>query len=62
MNLHDAVWVAVVALVVLCEVLGLLFERWPTLGDVVSWLMRPVVGRWVVLLAWSWLGWHALVR
>jgi hypothetical protein len=36
--------------------------RFPTLGDVMSFLMRSRVGRWLVLIGWVWLGWHLFVR
>jgi hypothetical protein len=46
-----------------CEVIGAIGpRRFPTLGDVIDWIMRARVGRLGVLLAWLWLGWHLFVR
>ncbi len=56
-------WVVLGLAAVAAEVIGLLSdERFPTLGDVLSFLMRPRVGRWLVLVGWVWLGWHLFVR
>ncbi len=34
----------------------------PTIGQCFGYLMRPRIGRILVLLAWWWLGWHLLAR
>ena len=57
-----AVWGALMSAALLCEVVGLLAPGWPTIGDFVRLVMRPRIGRWIVLIGWMWLGWHTLVR
>ena len=34
----------------------------PTMGQWLGYLMRPRIGRVLVLLAWWWLGWHYFAR
>jgi hypothetical protein len=34
----------------------------PTIGQWLGYLMRPRLGRALVLLAWWWLGWHYFAR
>jgi hypothetical protein len=36
--------------------------RWPAIGDVFSVLTSTGKGRFAVMLAWWWLGWHFFVR
>lgn len=36
--------------------------RIPTLGEWLGYLMRPKIGRALVLLGWLWLGWHYFAR
>ena len=56
-------WVVLGLAMLVAEVVGLLSGgRFPTLGDVLSFLMRSRVGRWFVLIGWAWLGWHLFVR
>jgi hypothetical protein len=56
-------WIALGLATLTAEVVGLLSNgRLPTLGDVLSFLMRSRVGRWFVLIGWVWLGWHLFVR
>ena len=56
-------WVILGLAALAAEVVGLLSGgRFPTLGDVLSFLMRSRVGRWFVLIGWVWLGWHLFVR
>jgi hypothetical protein len=58
-----AVWAALAAAVIAVEVVALVADdRFPTLGDLLDLLLRPRLGRWVILLGWLWLGWHLLVR
>jgi hypothetical protein len=33
-----------------------------TVGGVLSFVMRTLVGRWLLLLGWWWLGWHLFAR
>jgi hypothetical protein len=55
-------WIAIAAAVLAAELLGLLTASFPTLGDVLEFLMRSRAGRWTILLGWAWLGWHLFVR
>jgi hypothetical protein len=56
-------WVILGLAALVAEVVGLMSGgRFPTLGDVLSFLMRPRAGRWFVLIGWVWLGWHLFVR
>jgi hypothetical protein len=56
-------WVVLGLVTLVAEVVGLLSGgRFPTLGDVLSFLMRSRAGRWLVLIGWVWLGWHLFVR
>lgn len=34
----------------------------PTLGEAVATVNRTRTGRWLVLAAWIWAGWHFFVR
>ena len=34
----------------------------PTMGQWLGYLMRPRIGRALVLLVWWWLGWHYFAR
>jgi Family of unknown function (DUF6186) len=36
--------------------------RIPTLGEWLGYLMRPKIGRALILLGWLWLGWHYFAR
>jgi len=57
-------WVVIVGLALAWEGLGLAFSRegWPSVSDLLRTVSRPVVGRWIVLGLWLWLGWHLFVR
>ena len=37
-------------------------SRIPTVGEWLVYLMRPRVGRALILLGWWWLGWHYFAR
>jgi Family of unknown function (DUF6186) len=37
-------------------------SRIPTVGQWLGYLMRPRIGRVLVLLGWWWLGWHYFAR
>jgi hypothetical protein len=37
-------------------------SRIPTLGEWLGYVMRPRVGRALILLGWLWLGWHYFAR
>jgi hypothetical protein len=56
-------WVVLGLATLAAELAGLLSDgRFPTLGDVLRFLMRSRAGRWFVLVGWAWLGWHLFVR
>jgi hypothetical protein len=44
------------------EAAGRWRRRSPTLGASLSWVARRRPGRWLLLAAWLWLGWHTFVR
>jgi uncharacterized protein DUF6186 len=53
----------VAAAICLLEVLGRRpGSRIPTIGEWLGYLMRPKIGRVLVLLGWWWLGWHYFAR
>jgi hypothetical protein len=37
-------------------------SRIPTVGQWLGYLMRPKIGRVLVLAGWWWLGWHYFAR
>jgi hypothetical protein len=37
-------------------------SRIPTVGQWLGYLMRPRIGRVLILLGWWWLGWHYFAR
>ena len=37
-------------------------SRIPTAGEWLGYLMRPRIGRVLILLGWWWLGWHYFAR
>ncbi len=37
-------------------------SRIPTVGQWLGYLMRPRIGRALILLGWWWLGWHYFAR
>jgi hypothetical protein len=37
-------------------------SRVPTAGEWLGYLMRPRLGRVLILLGWWWLGWHYFAR
>ena len=57
------VWAVLAASALAAETVALVVtDRFPTAGDVLSFLMRSRFGRWFLLLGWFWLGWHLFVR
>jgi hypothetical protein len=54
--------VAVVAMVVLEILARRPGSRIPTVGEWLGYLMRPKLGRVLVLVGWWWLGWHYFAR
>ncbi len=56
-------FVLVIAAILTLEVLGRRpGSRIPTIGEWLGYLMRPKIGRVLVLLGWWWLGWHYFAR
>jgi hypothetical protein len=54
---------AVIAGIVILEIIARRpGTRIPTLGEWLGYLMRPKIGRALVLLGWLWLGWHYFAR
>jgi hypothetical protein len=44
------------------QVVGLVSRRTPTLGQTLLRFTRVSAGRYALLAAWLWTGWHAFVR
>jgi hypothetical protein len=58
-----AVWAALAAALVACEVLARVSGgRFSLAAELARRATAPVLGRTVVILAWMWLGWHAFAR
>jgi hypothetical protein len=57
-------WAVLLGLCFAWEGLGLVFGRqhWPSISDLLRTMSRPVIGRWILLALWLWLGWHLFVR
>jgi len=56
-------FVLVIAAILTLEVLARRpGSRIPTIGEWLGYLMRPKIGRVLVLLGWWWLGWHYFAR
>ena len=52
-----------IAAMITLEVLGRRpGSRIPAAGEWLGYLMRPRIGRVLVLLGWWWLGWHYFAR
>jgi hypothetical protein len=57
------VWGVLGLLVVACQVTAAISgRRLPGLGSLVVTAMSNLPGRYILLLAWMWLGWHAFAR
>jgi cation transport ATPase len=56
------VWVVLVALLVVWQVRTATTPSLPSFGALVRLARRHWISRWVLLLAWVWLGWHVFVR
>jgi len=57
------VWGALGATVVLGQVLAVVSKgRLPGLGALVGWVTKSRAGRYLLVVAWMWLGWHAFAR
>ncbi len=44
------------------ELAARLTGKLPTLGEAVATVNRNLTGRWLLLAAWIWAGWHFFVR
>lgn len=57
-------WAVLLGLFLAWEGLGLMYGRqnWPSMSDLLRTVSRPVVGRWILLALWLWVGWHLFVR
>jgi hypothetical protein len=57
-------WAILLGLCLAWEGLGLIYghDHWPSMSDMLRTVSRPVVGRWILLALWIWLGWHLFVR
>ncbi len=44
------------------ELAARLTGRLPLLGEAVAAVNRTMTGRWLLLAAWIWAGWHFFVR
>ena len=54
---------AVIAVaLVACQLTALVSRRIPSLGQAVSLVVSRRAGRWLLLSAWLWAGWHLFVR
>lgn len=57
------VWAVLGTGVVACELVAVLSRgRIPGLGTVVGRVAASRAGRYLLVLAWMWLGWHAFAR
>ncbi len=46
-----------------CQIVAVVGRgRFPGLGTLVRQVSLNRVGRWLLVLAWAWLGWHAFAR
>lgn len=57
------VWALLLTAMAAWEAFALLRRdpRWPTLGDVVRFFLRPQIGRWVMFALWAAVGWHFFI-
>jgi hypothetical protein len=57
------VWAALGATLVAGQLAAMLSRgRFPGLGRLMGRLVSNHVGRWLLVVAWMWLGWHAFAR
>ena len=50
------------ALIAGCQAAALLWGWLPTIGQAAGRVVSRRVGRWLLLGAWLWAGWHLFVR
>lgn len=53
---------AIAALLLACQIASTLSRRMPSIGQVASLIASRRPGRWLLLAAWLWVGWHLFVR
>lgn len=51
-----------VAAVLALQVVAVVGRRSATFGEAVSFVTRRRAGRWLLIAAWLWVGWHVFVR
>jgi hypothetical protein len=57
------VWEVLGGVLVVCQLVAVMSKgRLPGLGAVAARATTHRVGRYVLVLAWMWLGWHAFAR
>ena len=54
-------WV-IAALLLACQLASVVFRRMPSIGQMASLIASRRAGRWLLLAAWLWAGWHLFVR
>jgi hypothetical protein len=45
-----------------CQLASFVSPRMPSVGQVASLIVSRRAGRWLLLGAWLWVGWHLFVR
>ena len=45
-----------------CQAASLVSPRIPSIGQLASLIASRRLGRWLLLAAWLWVGWHLFVR
>ena len=54
---------AIIAVAVLgCQLGSFVSSRIPSIGRMASLVASRRTGRWILLTAWLWVGWHLFVR
>ena len=57
------VWALLGVAVVVCQLAAVISrDRLPGMGSLVRMVTTRRAGRWLLVLAWMWLGWHAFAR
>ena len=52
----------IAALFLACQLASLVSPWMPSIGQVASLIASRRAGRWLLLAAWLWSGWHLFVR
>jgi hypothetical protein len=61
-TLNVVIWGVVWSALVALQVVTARSDRADSIGPIVQFVRRWWVGRWILLAAWVWLGWHLFVR